>query len=258
MENGSERQPLDVLMEQFKLTNADLVKASTEQLSFKMVNKGRNGRRLTPNIQDKILRALLKVKPDLKLSRRHLFRYEIAETVLEQIENAMSRVRNKEIGYPQFIELLAQAGITRYTAEVPNNRIIFYGVAGEAHIKQGPAVSQEAPGQFNEDAIRSAIADAQQGTIDHSDFLKRIYEAGISVYEVNIRDLKIVYNGEGQSYREKIPSPGAVVEKAVSKPPQKKMRKPSKKNKKHRRKMTTKARMDLNRRRFTKRRPKKN
>lgn len=53
-------------MTQQGLTNADLVKASTQQLTFKMVQKGRKGRPLTPNVQKKILNALLRAKPDLK------------------------------------------------------------------------------------------------------------------------------------------------------------------------------------------------
>ncbi len=42
------------------LQNHDLVAASAEQLTHKMVQKGRKGRRLTRNIQEKILRALNK------------------------------------------------------------------------------------------------------------------------------------------------------------------------------------------------------
>lgn len=72
-------QPLDKLMTQLGLANADLVNASTEQLTFKMVAKGRKGKRLTPNVQDKILKALLTAKPDLDLRRRDLFRYEPAD-----------------------------------------------------------------------------------------------------------------------------------------------------------------------------------
>jgi hypothetical protein len=68
-------QPLDEWMTKLGLVNADLVNASTEQLTFKMVQKGRKGRRLTPNVQAKILRALLTVKTDLKLKLRDLFRY---------------------------------------------------------------------------------------------------------------------------------------------------------------------------------------
>ncbi|MDO8730372.1 MAG: hypothetical protein Q7J69_04220 [Candidatus Omnitrophota bacterium] len=50
--------PLDELMTERGLSNADLVKASTEQLTFKMVQKARKGKPLTPNVQNKIIAAL--------------------------------------------------------------------------------------------------------------------------------------------------------------------------------------------------------
>lgn len=49
---------LDRIMTDRNLTNADLVKASTEQLTFKQVHKARSGKPLTPNVQNKIVKAL--------------------------------------------------------------------------------------------------------------------------------------------------------------------------------------------------------
>ena len=51
-------QPLDGVMRELGLSNHDLVAASTEQLTHKMVQKGRKGRRLTANARNKILNAL--------------------------------------------------------------------------------------------------------------------------------------------------------------------------------------------------------
>lgn len=48
----------DELMSELGLSNADLVNASTEQLTFKMVQKARKGKPLTPNVQNKIIAAL--------------------------------------------------------------------------------------------------------------------------------------------------------------------------------------------------------
>jgi len=56
LENGE--QPLEKIMEELNLKNHDLVEASTEGLTHKQVNKGRKGRRLTRNVQDKIATAL--------------------------------------------------------------------------------------------------------------------------------------------------------------------------------------------------------
>ena len=51
-------QPVARLMAMHALKPSDLVAASTEQLTFKMVARACKGRRLTPNVQDKIRRAL--------------------------------------------------------------------------------------------------------------------------------------------------------------------------------------------------------
>lgn len=51
-------QPLDRIIEEQDLKNHDLVAASTDGLTHKQVNKGREGRRLTRNIQEKIAVAL--------------------------------------------------------------------------------------------------------------------------------------------------------------------------------------------------------
>tara|TARA_R110002096_G_scaffold206192_7_gene392344 strand:- start:12451 stop:12678 length:228 start_codon:yes stop_codon:yes gene_type:complete len=51
-------QPLDALLTKLELSSHDLVAASTEQITHKMVTKGRKGRKLTANLQGKITRAL--------------------------------------------------------------------------------------------------------------------------------------------------------------------------------------------------------
>ena len=68
-------QPLDEIMTKVNLSNHDLVSASAEQLSHKVVQKGRKGRRLTLNSQTKILSALQKLKPEAKLTLKKVFNY---------------------------------------------------------------------------------------------------------------------------------------------------------------------------------------
>ena len=68
-------QPLDGIMARLGFSNADLVKISTEQLSHKMVQKGRKGRRLTPNVQRKILRALRALEPEGNFTIKDIFNY---------------------------------------------------------------------------------------------------------------------------------------------------------------------------------------
>ena len=69
-------QPLDEILTRLGLSNSALVDASTEQLSHKMVQKGRKGRRLTLNVKLKILKALNALNPDPKFSLEQLFNYK--------------------------------------------------------------------------------------------------------------------------------------------------------------------------------------
>jgi hypothetical protein len=68
-------QPLDALMAELELKNHDLVAASSEGLTHKQVQKGRKGRRLTRNVQDKIV-AALSASGDKTYVRADLFNYK--------------------------------------------------------------------------------------------------------------------------------------------------------------------------------------
>lgn len=60
MEYNLGPQPLAKLMAEHGFKPNDLVSNSTEQLTHKMISKAVKGRRLTPNIQRKVLNALNK------------------------------------------------------------------------------------------------------------------------------------------------------------------------------------------------------
>ncbi len=68
-------QPLDIIMTAIELSNATLVRASTEQLTFRMVSRGRNGRRLTPNGKRKILEAMNNINAKIHYEVEDLFNY---------------------------------------------------------------------------------------------------------------------------------------------------------------------------------------
>lgn len=70
-----DQQPLDSILNELSLANSDLVEASTEQLTHKQVNKGRKGRRLTANIQHKIVNALNTTQSTRNFSVEDLFNY---------------------------------------------------------------------------------------------------------------------------------------------------------------------------------------
>ena len=69
------KQPLDGIMTRLGLANTHLVHVSTEQLSHKVIQKGRKGRRLTLNAQSKILKALNAASTKEKFLPKDLFTY---------------------------------------------------------------------------------------------------------------------------------------------------------------------------------------
>lgn len=75
-------QPLAALLERHQLRPTDLVQASDEQLTHKMVARALKGRRLTRNTAEKVLRALNSsiLRPDgetVAYSMDELFNYPI-------------------------------------------------------------------------------------------------------------------------------------------------------------------------------------
>ncbi|MDA3797779.1 MAG: hypothetical protein PF692_01730 [Kiritimatiellae bacterium] len=59
-----ETQPLDKILDELNISNHDLVAASDEHLTHKMVKKGRKGKTISRRIHFKILNALNSVTPD--------------------------------------------------------------------------------------------------------------------------------------------------------------------------------------------------
>ncbi len=58
IERNFGEQPIARIMREHNLRSHDLVAASTEQITHKMVSRAGRGRRLTPNVQAKIRTAL--------------------------------------------------------------------------------------------------------------------------------------------------------------------------------------------------------
>ena len=67
-------QPIAQLMAEHSLKTGDVVKASTEHITRKMVTRACKGRRLSPHVQAKILRAL-NLAADKNYALSDLFNY---------------------------------------------------------------------------------------------------------------------------------------------------------------------------------------
>ena len=67
-------QPMAEVMKKHDLKSHDIVAASTEQITHKMVSRAVKGRRLTPAVQQKILNAVNKATAG-SYSLKELFNY---------------------------------------------------------------------------------------------------------------------------------------------------------------------------------------
>lgn len=74
LERNLGEQPIARIMVEQGLKAHDLVAASAEQITHKMVSRACKGRRLTPNTQSKILNALRRATGK-EYSREDLFTY---------------------------------------------------------------------------------------------------------------------------------------------------------------------------------------
>jgi hypothetical protein len=68
-------QPLDALMTKLAITNEELVKGSTKQLTFKVVGKARRGRKINQKMQLKILESIKTLRPAEEIKLEDLFNY---------------------------------------------------------------------------------------------------------------------------------------------------------------------------------------
>ncbi|MFC1467466.1 hypothetical protein ACFLQY_02075 [Verrucomicrobiota bacterium] len=71
-------QPVDAILNELELSNSDLVAISTEHLTHKQLKKARSGRRVSRNIQAKILKAINCVleEGEEPYTLEHLFNYK--------------------------------------------------------------------------------------------------------------------------------------------------------------------------------------
>ena len=58
VERNMGKQPLDLVMRDLGISNHDLVAAIADPLTHKAVQRARNGRRLTPHMQRRVVSAL--------------------------------------------------------------------------------------------------------------------------------------------------------------------------------------------------------
>jgi uncharacterized protein YbcV (DUF1398 family) len=127
---------------------------------------------------------------------------------MKDLEEIIGRSRRREISYPELVRLLVEAGVQTYHVDVATHTI-FYRDATESYTEHGPvAASSQLLAPFSVEGVKAAIAANQQGKSDFLEFLRQIWQSGVTTYEVDLAARSIAYRGAGgESYVEAIPLP---------------------------------------------------
>lgn len=126
----------------------------------------------------------------------------------QAIRAAREKNRRKEIDYPAFARLLREAGVHSYRADVPAHTITYQGDV-EPFTETGHEIvpaAERSPRAFDSEGIREALAANQRGKGDYEDFLRQIWAAGCTHYDVDLQAATVTYRGaQGEAWVEPIP-----------------------------------------------------
>jgi uncharacterized protein YbcV (DUF1398 family) len=131
------------------------------------------------------------------------------EPIMEQaVRVALEKNRRKEIDYPAFAQLLREAGVRSYRADVPAHAITYEG-EGESFTETGREIvpaAERSPRTYDPEGIRAALAANQRGKGDYEEFLRQIWAAGVTHYDVDLQAATVTYRGaQGEAWVEPIP-----------------------------------------------------
>lgn len=126
---------------------------------------------------------------------------------IDNLNAALQRtmaIRPKVGGFPVFADVLRQAGVIRNVWYLPAASSVYWTTLG-AVVNQGtPLVNGMAPiAQFDEAAVVGALRSDQAGQTLFPEFLRQIWAAGVTCYDVDFAARRVTYFGaEGQCYVE--------------------------------------------------------
>lgn len=110
------------------------------------------------------------------------------------------------MSFPEVVKLLMSSGVERYTADLIEKKVTYYGNQDEVYTDEIPLLLPRSASQFDQEAIVTALREIQQNKINYQAFLKQIVMAGCCHYEVYLSGRKVIYFGRnGDNYVEKFP-----------------------------------------------------
>lgn len=109
--------------------------------------------------------------------------------------------------FPEVVQVLREAGVERYHADLVRHEMTYYDDEGEVFtVRPDYHLSSAVPASADLAKVRAAIAAIQQRQIGYVEFLRLILAAGIVEYFVFLAGRRAVYVGrQGDSHVEWFP-----------------------------------------------------
>ena len=123
-----------------------------------------------------------------------------------EIDEVFTLARAGIISFPEYLSRIARAGVERYTVDLLRRSVVYEGL-GRTYAKSMPEQYSVRPG-FNEGGVKKAVASIQARGIDYPEFLKRLADAGVERYAVDVATKNVTYSGGGKSHSEPFLPPG--------------------------------------------------
>ena len=121
-------------------------------------------------------------------------------------EKELEHARVNSKNYPDLVNNLKKIGITGYVFEVAS-QVMIYRYNDDSIFIKNPLEKRTLTinPDFNEEKIKVALENNQQGRTDFPTFLKESAEAGIKLYDADFKEMVVSYYATNNLYVESIP-----------------------------------------------------
>ena len=120
------------------------------------------------------------------------------------IDQAIHLAQKGKITFPEYVKMIAGVGVEKYSVNVASHIIVYEG-ADRKITKKLPCDILYVAETFDEKVLKGIIGAVQRKEIDYPVFIKRIAQAGVEAYDVDIKGKAVTYKGRVKSYIEPFP-----------------------------------------------------
>ncbi|WP_025763791.1 DUF1398 family protein [Dyadobacter tibetensis] len=120
---------------------------------------------------------------------------ELSNSLIESLE-----AKSQGLPFSERIAHYKRAYIDNYIVRVGSGDTTYTSKNGDKLIVPGETEPFEAHETFQLESVREAIQRYRNGNTDYNVFLKELGEAGIHTFVVDLRSMKVIYQGPNSEY----------------------------------------------------------